>query len=81
LGNATDASLHAGHAEVHQQPNAQVHDLQVGEQLAFKHRVQRPSGFDFDNDTSFWCMRTPAATTAPPITFSSSTPCAPALSV
>ena len=28
---------------------AQVHDLQAGEQLARKHRVQRPSGFDFDN--------------------------------
>jgi hypothetical protein len=82
--------------------------------LAFKHRVQRPSGFDFDNDSlvddqirpksvlerralefkadrplafdsspgpSFWCIRTPAATTAPLITFSSSTPCAPVISV
>jgi hypothetical protein len=39
-----------GHAEVHQQPKAQVHDLEAGEQLAHKHRVQRPSGFDFDND-------------------------------
>jgi hypothetical protein len=44
-------SLHGGHAEVHQQPRAQVHDLQAGEQLARKHRVQRPSGFDFDNDS------------------------------
>jgi hypothetical protein len=93
IGDATDASLHGGHAEVHQQPKAQVHDLQVGEQLARKHRVQRPSGFDFDNDSlvddqirpksvlECWCMRTPAATTAPLITFRSSTPCAPVLSV
>ena len=51
IGNATDASLHGGHAEIHHQPRAQVHDLQVGEQLARKHRAQRPSGFDFDNDS------------------------------
>jgi hypothetical protein len=66
-----------------------VRTQEVGEQLARKHRVQRPSGFDFDKDSlvddpirpksvlECWCMRTPATTTAPLITFSSSTPAPP----
>jgi pimeloyl-ACP methyl ester carboxylesterase len=50
IGNSADACLHGGHAEVHQQSQAHVHDLQVREQLPFKHRVARTCGLDFDND-------------------------------
>jgi hypothetical protein len=49
IGDAADAGFHGGHSEVHQKPKARVHDLQAGEQLAMEHRVQRPSGFDFDD--------------------------------
>jgi hypothetical protein len=59
--------------------------------LALKHRVQRPSGFDFVKDSLvddqirpksvLECRATPAATMAALVTFNSSSPCAPVLPV